>query len=363
MNTTRRKFLKISSLAVALPYIPFPAIAKEISEGEWRFGIIPDTQWANEMGVPFYGTAIHVVDAINTEMIRQKVDFVIEVGDLVEVSSAIAFQTRANHNKVLAENGIRFFPLRGNHDSIDLESAAQFKAAFPDLPGTAGREGSSPDLPNAAGMTYAFTHNNVKFICIDTFPLVDDGSTNGKAYTISDYLPWIESELQKNDHHFAFVFSHKNLLGQNHKDNFFSDNETNQDSHPAMQNAFFSCLQKYGVRYFICGHDHMYHHSRIKSPDGFSELEQIICGSAAHKFYLPRPPFLERETPIAQELNRIGFLIVRVKNDLIKTEYFSTEPFGTEPKTAVWELRDSFGYTLDGEKFGKSAEDMKHFSR
>ena len=344
MNTTRRKFLKISSLTVAMPYASFSAIGKEISGKEWRFGVIPDTQWANEMNAPFHGTAIHIIDAINTEMVRQKVDFVIEVGDLVEVSSAVAFQTRTERNNVLAENGIRFYPLRGNHDSMELESVAQFRAAFPGLPGTLNHGGSSPDLPNAAGMTYSFTHENGKFIMLDTFPLVDDGSKEGKAYTLRDYLPWIDAELKMRDHRFAMVFAHKNLLGQNHKDNVFSDDASNQDSFPEMQNAFISCLQKYDVKYFICGHDHMYHRSRVKSPDGNSEVHQIICGSAAHKFYLPEQPFLKRETKIAQELNRIGFLLVHVRSSELLVEYYSTEPFGAEPANPIWECRDRFGY-------------------
>ena len=329
---------------MTLPYMSFSGFGNEISGREWRFGVIPDTQWANEMNAPFYGTAIHIVDAINTEMVRKNVDFIIEVGDLVEISSAIAFQTRADHNKVLTENGIRFFPLRGNHDSADLESVSQFKAAFPDLPGNSDREGSSPDLPNAAGMTYSFTHENGKFLMLDMFPLVDDGSKKGKAYTLEDYLPWINAELEKDDHRFAMVFAHKNLLGQNHKDNVFSDDASNQDSFPETQNAFISCLQKHGVKYFICGHDHMYHRSRVKSPDENAEVQQIICGSAAHKFYLPKPPFLQRETRIAQELNRIGFIIVHVRNTELMVEYYSTEPFGAEPANPTWECRDRFGY-------------------
>ena len=318
--------------------------------------MIPDTQWKTEMNAPFHGTAIHTIDAINAEFVRQKVDFVIQVGDLVETPSAVAFQTRAAHNKALTAANIRFYPVRGNHDAMNYdvvngddkemkkEAVAQFKQAFSGLPGTAGGGGSSPDLPGAAGLTYSFTHKGGKFICLDTFPLIDDGSKGGKAYTVGDYLPWIEAELKKDDHRFAFVFAHKNLLGQNHKDNLFGDDETNQDSQPETQNAFFACLQRHGVRYFLSGHDHMYNRSRIASPDGKSEIEQIICGSAAHKFYLPEEPFLQRETPIAQELNRIGFIIVRVDGERIRFEYYSTEPFGAEPKTPTWKLRNSFDY-------------------
>ncbi|MDR0327862.1 MAG: metallophosphoesterase [Planctomycetaceae bacterium] len=370
MQLTRRTFLQFCSANLALPWIPSLFAAE--SPSSWSFGIIPDTQWANNMDAPFHGTAIHIIDAINAEFVRREVDFVIQVGDLVETPSAAAFQTRAVHNKTLAEAGIKFYPVRGNHDALNYdavnpdenamkkESAAQFAAAFPGLPGLPSCGGSSPDLPGAAGMTYSFTHKDGKFILLDTFPLINDGTKGGKAYTVGDYLPWIESELRRDDHRFALVFAHKNLLGQNHKDNLFG---SHNDANPDMQNELMDCLQRNGVRYFISGHDHMYHHSRIQSPEGKSSVGQIICGSAAHKFYLPKPPFSERDKPIAQELNRIGFFIVRVENDRLGLEYYSTEPFGAEPQTPNWELQDSFGYTRDGQEFGEPTEKMKTFFR
>ena len=356
MPLTRRLFLHFFTAILVLPLVPSLS-----AEETWSFGVIPDTQW--QRNAPFNGVAIHVIDAINAEFIRQKVDFVIQVGDLTDKASATAFQTRAAHNKALEEAGIKFYSLRGNHDSPDPESIAQYKEAFPDLPGTPNGGGSSPDLPGAEGMTYSFTHKNGKFICLDIFPLVNDGSTSGKAYKISDYQPWLEAELKKNDHSFAFVFSHKNLVGQNHKDNLFTGDGTNQDGNPEMQNAFYACLQQNGVRYYLSGHDHIYQRSRISSPDGNSELGQIICGSASSKFYTPRPPFLTREKPLTQEQKRIGFVIARVSDNQVCFEYYSTEFFGNEPKTPTWELRDSFGYTLDGKVFEETWESMKKIDR
>jgi len=356
MPQTRRFFLHLFTATLVLLLAP-----SLFSQESWSFGVIPDTQW--KMDPPFHGVAIHVIDAINDEFVRHGVDFVIQVGDLVDRVSATAFPTRVAHNKALSEAGIKFYPVRGNHDSRGLESIAQFKEAFPDLPGTPNGGGSSPDLPGAAGMTYSFTHKNGKFICLDTFPLADDGSENGKAYKPGDYLPWIEAELKKDDHRFAFVFAHKNLVGQNHKDNLFTSAGGNQDRYPEMQNAFYACLQRNGVRYFLSGHDHIYQRSRISSPDGKSELVQIMCGSASSKFYTPKAPFLEREKPITQELKRVGFLIARVSDDRVRFEYYSTEIFGDEPKKPTWKLQDSFGYTLDGKVFEETWETMKKIVR
>jgi len=365
MQLTRRLFLQLCAVIITLPLIP------SLFAAEWSFGVIPDTQWAYERNAPFHGVAIHIIDAINTEFVRQKVDFVIQVGDLAETPTAAGFQTRAARNQSLTDAGIKFYPIRGNHDvvkyglgSLGIErkipqgSIAQFKAAFPDLPGTLTGGGSSPDLPGIAGLTYSFTHKGGKFVLLDTLPLIDDDPRGGKPYSITDYLPWIDTELKKDDHHFALVFAHKNIQGQNHKDNIFG---RHHEEEPDMQNTFLDCLQRNGVRYFISGHDHLYHRSRIKSPDGQSEVGQVIGGGAAHKFYQPTSPLPTRDTPIAQELNRVGFLIARVDDQRIRFEYYSTAPFGGEPQTPEWKIRDSFGYTWDGQEFGVPTESMQQF--
>ena len=345
MRLLRPVFLHFFAATLVLLLVPCVLAAE--SDSSWSFGVIADSQ----------GRAIHITNAINAEFVRHKVDFVVQVGDLGNLQDRIA------SNQVLAEAGIRFYPLRGNHDSENkIEMVAQFQKAFPGLPGTPGNGGSSPDLPGVAGLTYSFTHKSGKFILLDTFPLLDwkegeanenhkwyDGSILRKAYTVGDYLPWIEAELKKDDHRFAMVFGHKNLIGQNHKDNLFNlahHDQTDQDAHPEMQNAFYALLQRYGVRYYLSGHDHMYNRSLIKSPDGKSEIVQIICGSAFQGFYMPKPPFSERETPISQDLKRNGFLIVRIDGERGRFEYYSTEPFGDEPKSPTWELRDSFEFSL-----------------
>jgi hypothetical protein len=366
MSFTRRIFLRLFIVLSALAFVPTLFAAE--NNANWSFAVIADTQWSNT-DAPFHGVAIHVIDAINAELIRQKVDFVIQVGDLVEKPSAVAFQTRAAHNKALANAGIKFYPVRGNHDVKEetgfgeLESVTQFKAAFPNLPGMPGTSGSSPDFPSTAGLTYSFTHKGGKFILLDTFPKVKSKMLGRGGYLTSDYLPWIESELKKDDHRFAFVFAHKGLRGQFHNENIFGPNP---DSNPETQNTFIACLQNNGVKYFMCGHDHLYHRAQIKSPDGKSEIGQIVCGSATDKFYVRTPPLTrkresllgtyytptlsfikDREKTIAKETFRVGFVIVRVEGEQIRFEYYSTQSFGDVPKIPVWERRDAFGYALE----------------
>lgn len=351
--------LKFFALILLVAFFPGRLRAES-----WCFGIIPDTQWSRE-DPSFHGVAVPFIEAINEQFLHHRVDFVLAVGDLVNQPTPEAFAVRAQCNRSLLDAGIAFYPLRGNHDSSAPGSLEHFSAAFPDLPGTPGNGGSSPDLPHAAGKTYALTHKGIKFILLDSFPLIEDGSKKGKSYSVADYLPWIEKELKMDDHRAAFVFSHLGLVGQKHKSNLFGKVRLSQNNLPLVQNEFFSCLQDNGVKYHFCGHDHLYHRAEIKSPDGKSRVQQIICGSASDKFYRPKFPFTRRETPISQECERIGFLIVHIRDELVRVEYYSAEPFdeqlGTPP---VWELRETFGYnTSGGGEFSNTPPEMKNFDR
>ena len=326
----------------------------------WKFGVIPDTQWKNKAD-GYHGVAIHIIDAVNEELIRQKVDIVLHVGDVTDYATQPAFDVAAKHFKTLTEAGITFYPVRGNHDARGgAVTAEQFATAFPNLPGTPNGGGSSPDLPGMAGLTYSFVHKNARFFMLDIFPVKGkDGEE--VDYKPGDFQPWIDAELAKKDFQHVFIASHKNLIGQRHKDNLFSSRTPNR--YAEMQNRFFKSFRDAGARIYLSGHDHMYYRARIRSVDRESELMQIICGSCCHKFYEPQEPFSLRDIPSAQETGRVGFMVFTVDDDRVIGEYYSTKPFGDEPAQPKWSLRERFGYTKDGKYFEEQNVPMKDFLR
>ncbi|MDO5554445.1 MAG: metallophosphoesterase [Planctomycetia bacterium] len=344
---TRRSFLThVSGFALAAGLIPATAL-QAASQKTWSFGIIPDTQWKPVKEPPFTGVAIHVIDAINKEFIRQKVDLVLAAGDMVDFASPEAFRTRMRHNKSLNDAGIPFYPLRGNHDYKDdndekeLESLRDYQQIVLQ-PLSRVNACSSPQLANAKGLTYAFTHQGIKFIMLDTFVLKSTDPECEDKWGIADYLPWLQEQLETKDYEQAIIFAHKNLVGMKHKDNLFSDDDENQNSFPEVQNRFYRLLCESHVPVYFSGHDHMYNHSVVTSPDGRSSVHQVICGSASHKFYEPKPPYLDRQKTINQELNRIGFVIGHVMADRLIVDYHSTEPFGERESNPAWVVRNSF---------------------
>jgi hypothetical protein len=300
----------------------------------WSFGVISDTQQTtttNPNGVNSVATPI--IAAVNQQFIARGVDLVIAVGDLGDNGSNASMTTRAAANADLTAAGISFYPLRGNHDT----SATNFNTAFPNLPGTPGNGGSSPT--GMAGQTYSFVYNDTKFMLFQY----------GTNLASSSVQSWMSGELSASDHTQAFVFSHADLLGQNHKDNIFG---SSNDADTATQNFYLRTLEQNNVKYNISGHDHMNHRSIVTSPDGQNKVQEIITQSDSTKWYAETTGFSSREQSVSDQQNMIGYYIFTVDGPRVTGQYYATpivnNSVGSNP---VWTLEDTFGYSLNGKQF------------
>ena len=371
----------------------------------WKFGVIADTQWTiADDGKNPNTCAADIIKQINQQFINQGVKVVIAVGDTVDRGSQINIDTRALYAQDLYNAGIGFYPLRGNHEAAEnpdyLTSGTEFRYAFPQIgtgtnnatpsgitaglipvadfsknppaatsgaPFIVGNDFSEPTTVNRINnsVSYSFDYNNVRFILLDQF------DTAGHHYhsTISQQQPWINSRLtdaRRPPH--AIVFTHKNLLGGNHKDNLFGGpadaNDPGDAFNPANNSkqvgmdAFITALADNGVRYCISGHDHQHYQALVKAPlTAGKSVQQLIGQSASSKFYKPVAPFSTNDVPIAQELDRIGYYIFQVNAATVTVDYYASDinfpqspPFATTP-ALNFVKRASFGYSLNGREF------------
>ena len=108
--------------------------------------------------------------------------------------------------------------------------------------------------PNYAGLSYSFDYDNARFVLLDSFTI-----PNNPCNLVENQQPWITSTLaSKSADTHAFVFSHKGLITENHKDILFTFpgrcNGSSTNSTPAVktaeQNAFMNSLFSNGVRYY-----------------------------------------------------------------------------------------------------------------
>lgn len=112
----------------------------------------------------------------------------------------------------------------------------------------------------------------------------------------------------------------------------------------------------------------MHNRAIVKSPDGFSQVQNITASSNSYKFYIPIDPSADeqfnypafgflRESPIAQELFTIGYYIVTVDGPLVKVDHYAS-PNGcngdcdlTATPALSFSKRETFGYSLNGKEF------------
>jgi hypothetical protein len=360
--------LRLCALALGM------GLAASASASPWSFGVMADSQWttsdpaaANPNSVP-----VSIINQINTRFISAGVEFVIQVGDLTNDGSNAALDTRASAAQALYDAGIGFYPLRGNHEGSQA-AALRFQTDFPQTQGSGshvlGATSFSSPATNLNGLSYSFDFNNARFVLLDQFTRTDGtGSTDDN---ILDQQTWITSRLDKNTRgtEQAFVFAHKNLIGENHTDVLFGANPT---SNAAGQNSFFASLQDNGVKYVTSGHDHVYQRSIIASPNGQSTVQQIIAGSDSSKFYAPTSPSRDifyngstgRETSVAQKLNTLGYSIYTVDGPRVTVDYYADQaggfqsdgsyPYGPSSNgtritpTLNFVKQETFGYSLNG---------------
>ncbi|MDM7995568.1 MAG: metallophosphoesterase [Acidobacteriota bacterium] len=211
----------------------------------------------------------------------------------------------------------------------------------------------------------------------------------GNIWPIADYLSyvsatvsgekwpgqqqsWISAQLDKTTRgtEHAFVFSHRGMMGANHADGFFG---ADPSVSPADQNVFVSSLMNNDVKYLISAHDHIHNRALVASPDGTSQIGQIITTGASTKFYAPaslddfagQKP---RETMISQEIRNIGYYIYTVDGPRVTVDYYSDAngnfmddadyPYGDASIPARLYMpqfsfikKETFGYSTNGQQF------------
>ncbi|MGA2938541.1 MAG: metallophosphoesterase [Syntrophobacteraceae bacterium] len=379
----RRDFLKYGSTGVAglalggLTRTPLFRIGNIFagSATAWKFGVMGDTQWTlhpgnsstetsaeDPSGLNPNSVSVSIIDQVDAQFVDLGVKFVIQVGDLTDCGTTAGIVTRALAAQTnLYPNNIGFFPIRGNHETYGGEYGPLNSYAIPDIqanfPQTRG-QGTTWDAINfnsptkvstdLDGISYSFdfgpSGNNVRFLMLDTWATQQSNPASAAnptgivnadgypyGYTVTQQQAWINQRLNRatrgTEH--AFVFTHQPIMAESHQDTIFNG-YTN--ANPAWQNAYYQSLMKNGVRYCIAGHDHMHQRSIIASPDGKSQLEELICASCSCKFYTPTalidPNWFGqkyRETSISQELATVGFYIFTVDGPLVTVDFYSDD--------------------------------------
>jgi len=388
-----KRFLNATVLWVLLLAV-LPGTGSAFAEA-WKFAVMGDTQWTcptDPAGKNPNNVSVSIIDQINRRLIEHGVRFVIQVGDLTENGNDPDIETRARAAQSLYDAGIGFFPMRGNHETMAKpEGSTRYaipamQKSFPQTRGGNNTFGatnfSSPVAVSADldGMSYSFDYSNARFVIIDNWATPTkrvDAADYRYGYSIADQQAWINDRLDKSRRGtiHAFVFSHQNLMGENHQDSIFTG-FTNEN--PAMQNEFYASLLQNGARYYISGHDHIHQRSLVASPDGASRIEELIAAPASSKFYTPKSLTdakwhgqKVRETSLSQETYTIGYYIYTVDGPRVTVDYYADDhgnwasdtcyPDGATPQTCTaagsqvtpvlhFVKKETWGYSQNGKE-------------
>ena len=212
----------------------------------WRFAICGDTHVPNS----------YVINTIVPQLIAEKVEVAVFPGDLAQGGAgqnAVGLTEELEEWKTLTQPlldaGIKVLAIRGNHDAdVKGDNVAVWKSLI------------SLDL------NIVDTYRNVTFIGMDNY-LMDNYVMGDKSVDNE----WFSQQLARVDKDKIIVpFGHEPAFSCyiRHPDCLDVDITT--------RNAFWSLLEEYGIKYYFCGHSHMYNLSRI-SHNG-TTIDQVICG-------------------------------------------------------------------------------------
>lgn len=354
------------------------------SQEAWSFGVHGDTQWTIESDAENPDSiAGSILKQVDDEFIKNKVRFVIALGDLSDRAQQGALAVRAQFAKPLHDAGIGFFPMRGNHETYgwlfdNTPVEAGISELLENFPQTrkemfGAYNLSSPEKLNGTkntelkGLSYSFDYgpkgSNCRFVIIDT---EDTGckttelKRNNKTYSywpsecrnypIPSQQEWITARLDRSTRNttHAIVLAHRSPISENHIDSPFNPNTLfgqtpyYLNNNLEGQNTFFKSMELNGARFYLGAHDHIHHRSIIKSPDAESAIEEIIAAGLSTKFYSPSPiPYpgydkdgkitvedqwfgqKNREISLSQEVQNIGYYIYTVDGPRLTAEYYS----------------------------------------
>jgi predicted alpha-1,2-mannosidase len=336
------------------------------TESAVRFGVIPDTQGSTS-GVP-----VDEASAVANQLISQAPDFVIHVGDVTDGNSSDGDTKLAELEYLkevlvtpLAEEGIGFYPVRGNHDSNAYNNTSSdvsaWAAAFPylfegenPLVDPTDVPGGSEAAPNYSNFCYVYSPNdNMFFVSVDQW----NGGNDDSNYSnwVTDKFAEIRSEYP--DAH-IFGYSHSGLFALS--------------LHPAMTefvstgaDPYIEAGKTYEIDGWFSGHNHIYDRSMAinLNDDNKPYMFDFTAGSASEKFYsLSRTPADDQHLnclvdSTATDGQPIAYLLVNIVGPFVQIETYMSPDSDGNGTFDDWSVWDAYTYSRNGLQFTVAAEE------
>jgi len=256
--------------------------------GVWRFIVTGDSRGGDN------GVNSRVLKRIRDDLINMKPKpaFVIFTGDLVNRGYRYELEYfKKIFQKPLDDNGIKFYPVRGNHD----RSASQFAEIFDYLP----KNGPSRDR----GLTYKVTYKNAAFYFID-------GAFGGGRGFARYQLDWLYKNFKEKGFDHRFLIAHSPLWSTgNHTPLYRGSSRALKDLLTKSTNVNLST--------YFCGHDHFFDLSIEKASNG-KTFRQFLLGTAGAPLY-EQEEEVEETSDSLYHYKGYGYSVFEVDGDTIRS--------------------------------------------
>lgn len=317
----------------------FLSIAPLSAETPWKFGIMGDTHDSPPRRPDSEGVALDYIRVINQAFIDQKVEFVVQCGDLADSQTGQTpkgLEKRLEASAPLQKAGIPFYAIRGNHDS-GPERAKKFRELL--IP--SGTHGPKPTGFVQNGENYGLRHKNASLYFLDT----DLDLNPAKLVNFSEWMKSFRTMPNPPPH--CILFTHRPLRTPlNFRENIFA---RKNELVTGEQNAFYKNLKDSGVTLVVSAHLHAHIRAKVKSPDQMINLDTFVCAPSGNKILpLPLcPPLAAHDQILNYRTSCVGYYIVTVYDEKLHIDFYAAPSTGKDdqdqsPPLEKFQLKDSW---------------------
>lgn len=254
----------------------------------WKFAVVGDTHVPNA----------YTIKKIVPKLLEDKVEVVLFVGDLVQggkgQNSEGMIQELTEWKELtepLIDAGVKILAVRGNHEAdVKGNNIGVWEKMI------------SPEL------NVVYVYKNITFIGLDNY-------INGER-TVD--VEWLLKTLDTTDKNGSIIvpFGHEPAFSCN------TFHPECLDANPENRNEFWNLIEKYGVKYYFCGHTHQYNLSQISHNGNI--IQQVICGGGGGVLQPKKGGIKETQGYDIKSVeikSETGYLLVDVNNDKISPQW------------------------------------------
>ena len=330
--------------------------ADAYADGSWSFGVMTDTQGSGHPDVQPNNVSTRLMEPVVDRFVdTHGVDMMISVGDLTGKGRTNEFNQWKDTAAPIYDANIPMYPTRGNHDvktenfnapvydplfgeQVETRKTTLWDQAFPYLDSQSNQ--FDPRLTAGPGASYTFEYNNTRFAAVDVY-----------GARPVDLVTWMQGLKRGDDNEHMFVYGHEP---------FFGRARGGALGRGSTRDQFLQTLADNGIEAYLSGDHHQYNRSSFTNGTNKAELQHIITGSNAEKYYRFERSYDEPAEIGHRQINgEVGYSVATVKGPFVIFKHYSSPAPDPEDPNEVfnpdWRVADRWVHSTNGDHYAIAA--------